>query len=150
MAGKKKVRTEAVKKPTSTNTQLQLRVDILGNSALGAGSLTLSRQFGAALTVPNAITVVRFEVMSIAPTTGARNTQVNVTITGQGFDPGAAVIHVLVSGAGVSTLNVVPVNDTTLTCTLDIGGLAALGARDVTVVMGTKTHTLANAFNVTT
>lgn len=137
------------KKATSTDTQLDLKVDLAGNSGLGSGDLVFSRDFGSGLTKTGAITVMRFEVLAVAPGSGARGTQVNATVTGQCFDPSAAVIHVLVSGIGVTATNVAPLNDTTLLCTLDIGALAALGARDVTVVMGAKTHTLLNAFTVT-
>lgn len=137
------------KKASSTDTQLDLDVDILGNSALGAGSLTFNRAFGAPLTVPNLVTVQRFEVLSISPTSGARSQQINVTITGQCFDPAALNVLVIVSGAGVTTLNVAVLNATTVSCTFDIGGLASLTARDVTVAMGGKSHSLVNAFTVT-
>lgn len=138
------------KKLSSTDTQLDLDVDILGNSALGIGNLTLSREFGAPQVMTNVMTVDRFEVLSITPATGQRGQQVNVTITGKCFDPAAASALVLVSGGGVSTLNVAVLNSTTVSCTLDVGALAALTARDVTVVMGGRSHSLVNSFTVTT
>jgi hypothetical protein len=140
----------AIKKATSTDTQLDLRFDISGSSATGTGHLTLERYFGANATMNNAITVQHFDVTGIAPASGAKNTSVNVTITGQCFDPGALAQHVIVSGLGITVYNVVIIDSTTITCTFDIGGpLAALGARDVTVVVGLSSRTLLNSFTVT-
>ncbi len=136
-------------KPTSTDTQLNLKVDVAGNSALGVGSFTLARLFGANKVVANALTVGRFEVMGVAPNTGARGQSVAVTITGTCFEVGAMLQNVTVSGAGVSALNVNVLNSTTIQCVFEIGQLAPLGARNVTVQTGAMSHTLLNAFTVT-
>ncbi|HUG24165.1 hypothetical protein [Piscinibacter sp.] len=72
------------------------------------------------------------------------------TIAGDKFiDPAAAVQNVNVNGTSVSALNIAVIDSTTVQCVFDIGNLAALGNRDVTVSMGGKNHTLLNAFNVT-
>jgi hypothetical protein len=136
-------------KLSSTETQLDLHFQIAGNSAVGAGSLTFKRAFGPDQTLPNAVTVQKFEVLSIAPATGARGATVNVTITGRCFDPSALVQQVLVSGLGVTVLNVVVVDGQTVQCVFDIGALAATGARDITVKTGLFTHTLVNGFTIT-
>jgi len=135
-------------KPSSTDAQLDVQFDIAGNSGLGNGDLTFKRAFGPDLVKANAVTVSRFEVLSVAPNSGAKNTSVNVTITGQCFDPAAAQQNVNVSGGGVSAVNVAVINDTTLQCVLDVGNLAPSGARDVTVTIGGKSHTLVNGFTV--
>jgi len=136
-------------KPTSTDTQLNVEFAMTGASALGNGNLTCKRVFGPDHVQANAVSVGRFEVLSVAPNTGARNNSVNVTITGTCFDPAAAMQNVNVNGTGVNALNVAVIDSTTVQCVFDIGNLAALGNRDVTVSIGGKSHTLLNAFNVT-
>lgn len=141
-------------RPTSTDTQLDLRITVAGNSALGAGSLDFVRSFGPALSVAGAVTVQRFEVLSVAPASGARGASVAVTISGTCFDPAAAVQSVNVSGAGVNVLNVLTLDATTIQAVFEIGAGAPLGARNVTVSMGPslvdqKTHSLLGGFSVT-
>jgi hypothetical protein len=140
----------ATVKLTSTDTQLDLKFDIAGNSGLGAGNLVLKPAFGASKQLNNAIEVRRFEVLSITPTTGARGADVDVQITGNCFDPGALSQDVIVSGLGVNVFNVLVLDAQTIQCVFSVGNLAALGARDVTVKTGLKQHTLLNAFTVTT
>lgn len=136
-------------KPSSTDSQLDLKISMSGSSAVGTGDLVLARSFGAPATLANAITVQRFEVLSIAPNSGARNSTVNVTIAGQCFDTGAAIQSVNIGGAGVTVLNVVVVDSSTVQCALEISNLASLSARSVTVTTGALSHTLLNAFTVT-
>jgi hypothetical protein len=134
---------------TSTDTQLDLRLDVAGNSALGPCDLTLLRAFGPPAVLAAALTVQRYEVLAIAPASGARGSAVSVTITGQGFDPAAAVQNVNVSGAGANAINVAVISDTQVQCVIDIGNAAALGARSITVSIGGLSHTLPAAFTVT-
>ncbi|MED5619113.1 IPT/TIG domain-containing protein [Ideonella sp. BN130291] len=136
-------------KPTSTDTQLNLKLDVTGGSALGASDLVFKRAFGADFVKAAALTVGRFAVASVAPATGARNSNVAVTITGTCFDNSAAVQKVDVSGSGVSVMNVIVVNETTITCVIEIANLAATGARNLTVTTGSLNHTLLNAFTIT-
>ncbi len=67
---------------------------------------------------------------SITPTAYARNSTVDVTLTGTQFVEGATVA---VSGSGVTVGAVVVVNSTTIQTTFAITGGATLGDRDVTV-----------------
>lgn len=140
----------ATKKGSSTDAQLDLRFDMAGNSGTGMGALVLKRVFGPDHVIPNALEVKKFEVLSVAPATGARGASVSVTITGRCFDATAAIQQVNVSGAGVNAVNILVVDDQHVTCVLDIGNLAGLGARDLTVRTGSRQHTLLNAFTVTT
>lgn len=139
----------AVVKNSSTDTQLDLEFTIAGNSAVGAGNLTLTRAFGAPPTLPNAVTVQKFQVTGIAPASGARGGAVAVTISGSCFDASALIQTVTASGLGVNALNIVVVNAQTIQCVFDIAGAAPLGARSVTVKTGLHQHTLINAFTVT-
>lgn len=141
--------TATIQQLTSSDTQLDLRFDIAGNSDLGPGDLILHRVFGSSETLSGAIEVQRFEVLSVSPNSGARGTMVSVTITGQCFDPDAAIQQVNVSGVGVSVQGVVVLDENTIQCTFDIAQLAATSARDVTVITGTLSHTLVDGFTVT-
>jgi hypothetical protein len=136
-------------KATSTDTQLDIRFAIAGNSATGLGDLTFSRLFGLDDTLNNAFTIEKFEVLAVAPNSGARGNAVNVTITGHCFDPSAVLQQVTVSGLGVTVLNVVVVDEQTVQCVFDIGGIAGVGPRNVTVKTGLFAHTLLNGFTIT-
>ena len=139
----------ATVKGSSTDTQLDLRFDMAGNSGTGMGNLILHRVFGPDHVIPNALQVQRFEVLSVAPGSGARGNSVAVTITGRCFDATAALQQVNVSGISVNAVNILVVDDQHITCVFEIGNLAALGARDVTVRTGSRQHTLLGAFTVT-
>lgn len=78
-------------------------------------------------------------VAAVAPASGARNSVVNVTITGTNFDPANPIHQVGVSGAGVAVSAVVAASATTITCTFTIAALAPQTARDVTVTVGAQT-----------
>lgn len=137
-------------KPSSTDTQLDLDVDVLGNSALGQGDITLYQTIGSPRVLSNTIEVKRFEVFSISPTSAARGDSGTVTITGECFDPGAAIQQVNFSGFGITVTNVLVLDSTTIQCTVEVGSVAALSQRDVTVKTGSNQHTLVNAFTVMT
>jgi hypothetical protein len=136
-------------KASSTDTQLDLKFDIAGNSGTGSADLILHRDFGPDVTVNNAATIARFEVLGTAPTNGARGTQVAVMISGNCFDAGAANQQVNLSGTGVDVLNVLVVDEHTVTCVFEIKGFAAQTARDVTVKTGTRQHTRLATFTIT-
>ena len=67
---------------------------------------------------------------SIAPNSGARGNNVNVTLTGTGLT-GATTINL--SGTGVTFNNLVVVSDTSITATFVIAPTATLGGRTVSV-----------------
>jgi hypothetical protein len=136
-------------KNSSTDTQLDLRLQIPTNAEVGLGDLTFKRGLGPDQVLPNAIEVDTFSLTNVAPNTGAKGTQVNVTISGHCFDTGASLQQVQVSGIGVNAINILVVNDHTITCTFDIGAVAPSTSRDVTVKLGSGSPvTLANAFTV--
>ena len=136
-------------KASSNDTQLNLDVDILGNSALGSGDITLSRPVGAPKVMSNAIEAQRFEVLSVSPNTAARGSTGTMNVTGQCFDPGAAIQQIHISGFGVTVTNVLILDATTAQCTVEVTGTAALTARDVTVKTGLFQHTLPNSLTIT-
>jgi hypothetical protein len=136
-------------KASSTDTQLDLDVDMLGNSSLGSADLTLGRPVGAPKVVSNAFEAQRFEVLSLSPNTAARGSTGTITITGQCFDPGALLQQINISGFGVTATNLVILDETTAQCIVEVTGTAALTARDVTLKTGTFQHTLSNSLTIT-
>ncbi|GMQ83349.1 MAG: hypothetical protein BMS9Abin06_0082 [Gammaproteobacteria bacterium] len=135
-------------KATSTDTQLDLRFEIAGNSSIGNGILTLKPGFSNDVTLNNAISVGRFEVTGVAPNTGSKGTQLAITISGTCFDPSAGAQQINVSGAGVTVLNPIILDSTTAQCVLDIANLAPTGPRSITVQTGGMSHTLLGAFAI--
>ncbi len=67
---------------------------------------------------------------SITPNSGARGTNVPVTLTGTNLTGGT----ITVSGTGVTVSNPTVVSPTQITATLNIGNTATLGALNVSVV----------------
>ena len=135
-------------KASSTDVQLDLKFQVAGNSGVGACNLIFKRDFGPDQTLTGALTIGKFEVLSITPNTGTKGNSVNVTIMGNCFDASAAIQQVNVSGLGVNALNILIVDEHTIQCVFDIAGVTASGARDVTVKTGPFTHTLINAFTI--
>ena len=111
--------------------------------------MILHPAFGADVVLAGVITVDRFQVTGIVPANAARGNAVAVTISGACFDSGAVIQTVNVGGVGVNVVNVVVVDDHTVTCTFDIAALAPANARSVTVHIGPSQHTLVNGFTVT-
>jgi sugar lactone lactonase YvrE len=78
---------------------------------------------------------------AIAPPNGAPGATISVTLTGSGFNAGAAagacqnssVVTMSISGAGVTASNINVTSDTSMTADLVIASNAALGSRNVTV-----------------
>jgi hypothetical protein len=146
--------TAAIKN-SSTVTQLDLGITIAANSAVGAGDLIFNYSFPPAMkqTLAGAIKVEITQATGVSPNTGAKGATITpVTITGTGFDPTAVNHNVTVSGLGVNVIDVTLVDDSTMTCTFEISGTAAAGARDVTITagpaLGACQFTLPNAFTV--
>ena len=136
-------------KLSSTDTQLDLKFDMAGNAGTGSANLILHRDFGPDVTINNAATFERFEVLTVTPASAARGTQVPITISGNCFDTGALNQQVNLSGTGIDVLNLLFVDEHTATCVLDIKGFAAQTARDVTVKTGSRQQTKLAAFTVT-
>jgi len=140
--------TPSIKPLTSTDTQLDLHFQFAGNSGIGACNLVFTRDFGANQTLNNALTVGKFELLSVTPNNGNKGNAVSVTISGNCFDPTALIQQVLISGLSVNVLNVVVVDEHTVQCVFDIANLAASGARDVTVKTGLFVHTKIGGFTI--
>ena len=136
-------------KPSSDDSQLDLKFIIAGDSGLGNGDLIFHPDFGSSETLTSAIEVRMFEVIGLTPGSGARNSTVAVTITGTCFDPGASLQQVTVSGPGVNVEDIVVVDSETITCNFNIGLAASTTSRDVTVRIGANQQTLTGVFTVT-
>ena len=125
---------------------------IAAGATVGARSITVTTPGGTTggvtftVQAPPAPTIT-----SISPTSGARDTSVNVTITGTNFTTATGVT---VSGTTlllpqVPVSNFVVVNGTTITATFTINSFADVGAHTVTVTTAggtaTVTFTVTNA-----
>lgn len=135
--------------PTSNDTELNLLVDLTGASGTGPCDVTLERAIGAPMVFNGVFSVNRFEVLNVSPGNGPQGNVIPVTITGSCFDPTAVLQQVSVSGVGISVDNVIVATESTITCDLDIGQAAVIGQKDVTVHIGSYSHTLVNGFVVT-
>ena len=72
-------------------------------------------------------------ISGITPASGGAGSSVNVTLTGSSFVSGA---NTAISGVGVTTSNLVVVNPTTITATLNIAANADLGVHNVSIAQG--------------
>jgi hypothetical protein len=143
----------ATKKASSTDTQLDLKIQVTAASALGVGNLIVKPVLGPTQNLAGAIDVERCQINTITPNTGARGATVGVTIVGECFDVTAPFHDVVIGGLGVNAVNVAVVDDQTMTCQIEIASGAATGARDVTVRAGAALspcqHALIGGFTVT-
>ncbi len=145
--------TVTINQLTSTDTQLDLKIDVAANSGSGIGDLIFKflfpGSFGPTQTLTGAIDVEVCQCTGINPASGAQGSTVSVTLTGSSFDPSASLHDVVVSGLGVNAVNVAVVSDTQMTCDLIIDPTAVKSARSVTVKAGLCQFTLPTAFTVT-
>jgi hypothetical protein len=91
-------------------------------------------------------------VSSVAPSSGAQNAIVPVTINGAGFTGVTSTSQITVSGAGVSAAGTPVVNGAGTQITglsLIVGSTAATGARDITINSGSAIGTGVGVFTVT-
>lgn len=100
---------------------------------------------GGALAAPLTLTV-----SSVSPSYGTNDGSVDVTITGEGFEPAAITKSVeLKRGAETITVtNLVVVDTTQLTCTFNLVN-ATVGSWDVVVTFDSTSDTLVDGFDVT-
>jgi hypothetical protein len=107
-------------------------------ATLNIGLATAVGSHGIVVVTPggntNAVTfaVVRASLTSIAPSTGARGTSVNVTLTGANLTGATGVAAP--GSANITVSNFVAVNATTVTATLNIGLATAVGNHGIVVV----------------
>jgi hypothetical protein len=135
-----------------STTQLTANVTIHGVAALGARNVTVTNPGGASGTCTGCFSVVSSggtppTVTSTSPSSSIRGV-VNkpVTVFGTGFTSGAKVSF---SGTYVQVNSTSFVSSTQLTASVTIHGVAALGARDVTVTnTGGASGTCTGCFSV--
>ncbi len=119
-----------------SNTQLTANVTIHGVAALGTRDVTVTNPGGASATCTACFTVGTVSgspptVTSTSPSSLARGSVARtVTVSGTGFISGATVSF---SGTYAQVNSTTFVNSTTLTLNVTVHGVAAVGARNVTV-----------------
>ena len=113
-------------------TSYQVTVDIAGDAALGARSVTLTNADSQASAPCTCFTLTAAPTVSgVDPASrGQGAIDQPITITGTGFGEGAAAS---VSGTGVTVANVVVASATEITADLSVAGDAATGERTLTV-----------------
>ena len=137
-----------------SSTQLTANVTIHGVAALGPRDVTVTNPAGGGSgTCTGCFTVTSTSgtpptVTSVSPSSLPRaSVGKTVTVTGTGFVSGATVVF---SGTYVQVNSVTFVNSTTLTLNITVHGVAAVGARNVTVTNpGGSSGTCTGCFTVT-
>jgi hypothetical protein len=113
-------------------------------NATGTAQITVTTPGGTTSAKPFDIYLLP-SLTSITPSSGARGSNVNVTLTGTNF---RFPQDCSVSGTGITVTNIVVVNSTTLTATFQITAGAAIGTRTVsTVNAGGKSNTVTFTVN---
>lgn len=118
-------------------TELTAQLTIGEGATLGARSVTVTTAGGTSNALTFTVTEAEEEapaaptLASLAPSTGAPDDTVSVTLTGTGFVIGDTTVNV--SGSGVTVSGVVVSSSTSLTADFVIDGAATLSARTVTV-----------------
>jgi hypothetical protein len=137
----------------ASNTSLSATLTINGIAPAGARDVSVTAGSQTSAPLVGAFTVVAPPaptVTSMAPSSGARNAVVNVTITGTQFNPASPIHQIGVSGAGITVSAVVATSATTITGTFTIANLAPQTARDISVTVGAQNSApLVGAFTVT-
>ncbi|MBI3787217.1 MAG: T9SS type A sorting domain-containing protein, partial [Ignavibacteriales bacterium] len=115
---------------------------IVTNAAPGGGSVTLTGGFTVGNLAPT--------VASLNPTSGAKGSKLNFSITGTNFSSG--VTTAVSFGAGITVNSFAIVSATQITGNITIDAAATTGLRDIMVTNTTPgggTATLTGGFNVT-
>ncbi len=116
-----------------SGTQITATLNIAANATTGAHNISITTTGGTSNTV--AFTVNSASglptLTSIAPSSGAQGTSVNVTLTGTNFTTGS---QVRLQGGGLTQTNIVVVSPTQITATYNISSSATIGAHNTWVV----------------
>ena len=113
---------------TNVNGQAFDRLTLLDDQGLSATvTVTSGSTAGSVSVTRGAFNAPQID--SVFPSVGGRGAILNVTLTGQNFEPGATVSF----GTGISVTQVTYVNSETLIVSIRIDSQAANGDRDVTV-----------------
>jgi hypothetical protein len=135
-------------------TSLKATIGIAPAAALGVRAVAVSNDppGGGTATLAGGFTVLAANpvpaLSGVSPTSGQRQTTLDVTLTGSGFMPGATTVSF---GSRITVSDVSVASPTSLTARISIAADAALGARNVSVTNpgpGGGTATLAGGFTV--
>ncbi len=119
----------------ASSTQITATLNIAANAAPGAYPVSVTTTGGtsntAAFTVTGASSLPT--LTSVTPSSGARGTSVNVTLTGTNFTSASSV---RLQGVGLTQTNIVVVSPTQITATYNISSSVATGPHNTWVVTG--------------
>ncbi len=113
-----------------SSSEIQFRLSVTGNAAVGARALAVTNPDGSTCEAPFTVTP-KPQPLSASPSV-ARSTSQTVTIAGTGFVSGKG-LAVQVIGAGITTSAPTWVSATSLTVTVSVAATAASDAYKVTV-----------------
>ena len=116
-----------------SGTQITATLNIAANATTGAYNISVTTTGGtsntAAFTVNGSNGLPT--LTSVTPSSGARGTSVNVTLTGTNFTPAS---QVRLQGAGLTQTNIVVVSPTQITATYNISSTVATGPHNTWIV----------------
>ncbi len=116
-----------------SSTQITATLNIAAGATLGTYNISVTTSGGTSNTV--AFTVNGASglptLTSVIPSSGARGTSVNVTLTGTNFTTGS---QVRLQGNGLSQTNIVVVSPTQITATYNISSSVTIGAHNTWIV----------------
>jgi hypothetical protein len=117
----------------ASGTQITATLNIASGATLGAHNISVTTSGGtsntATFTVNGASGLPT--LTSVTPSSGARGTSVNVTLTGTNF---TSASQVRLQGSGLTQTNIVVVSPTKITATYNISSGALTGAHNTWIV----------------
>ena len=130
-----------------SGTQITATLTIAAGATAGARNVSVATTAGTSGTVPFTVGTASGvpTLASIAPSSGALGTSVDVTLTGTNFTSGS---RVGLQGVGLKQTNIVVVSPTQITATFIISASAAIGPHNTTVATSAGTSNIVS-FTVT-
>ncbi|MCB4791546.1 MAG: IPT/TIG domain-containing protein [Elusimicrobia bacterium] len=132
----------------SSLTQAVANISIAANATLGLRDITVTNSDAGSVTKVDAfkVNLPLPVITSVVPDSGKKGENVNITLTGQNFQSGAAVSF---SGTGVTVTTTTVTSLTQAVVSISIAANASIGLRDITLTNSdTGSTTKTGAFNV--
>ena len=115
-----------------SSTQATATFNIAANAGVGQHNISVTTTAGTSGTRPFTVIAAGLPTLtSVAPSSGARGTSVNVTLTGTNFTPAS---QVRLQGGGLTQSNIVVVSPTQITATYNISSSTTIGAHNTWIV----------------
>ncbi len=124
-----------------SSTSATATFTIAASAAPGARNVSVTTTGGTSNTAVFTVNLTSTlpTLTSVSPSSGARGTSVNVTLTGTNFTSGS---RVGLQGAGLKQINIVVVSSTQITATFTISPTVATGPHNTTIVTSAGTSNI--------